>query len=208
MPWSIAHQNPLSMGFLRQEYWTGLPFHSTGNLPDPGIEPRTLLLQGDFLPSEPPAKTVKVKWALRVQHSPNRFSVSMKRNTREFSLLSLCLCVLFSVCLPHPPPCVRTHGEMILGRKSSQQSLTLLVPWSGTSSPQSCKEINFWCLLPESVVFFFGIPSWQMQNHLFGNLKMKVSERKLKKLMHLGIFQISQNCSFLRFPHLMSWRRF
>ena len=146
-PWSTVHQNPLSMGFLRQEYWTGLLFHSPGSLPYPGTEPRSLPLRADSLPSEPPAKPIKVKLAFRVQHSSNRFSVSMKWNTRDFSLLSLCLCVLSFVSLPEPPPCVRTHGEAILGRKSSQQSITLLVPWSGTSTPQSCEEINFWCLV-------------------------------------------------------------
>ena len=38
-PWTIAYQAPLSMGFSRQEYWSGLPFPFPGNLPDPGIEP-------------------------------------------------------------------------------------------------------------------------------------------------------------------------
>jgi len=37
--WTVAHQAPLSMGFFRQEYWNGLPFPSSGNLPNPGIEP-------------------------------------------------------------------------------------------------------------------------------------------------------------------------
>ena len=37
-PWSVAHQAPLSMGFSRQEYWSGLPFPSPGDLPDPGID--------------------------------------------------------------------------------------------------------------------------------------------------------------------------
>ena len=37
-PWSIAHQAPLSLGFSRQEYWSGLPFSSPGDLPDPGIK--------------------------------------------------------------------------------------------------------------------------------------------------------------------------
>ena len=41
-PWAIAHQASLSMGFSRQEYWSGLPFPSTGDLPDPGIEPTSL----------------------------------------------------------------------------------------------------------------------------------------------------------------------
>ena len=56
-PWTIAHQAPLSMGFSRQEYWSGLPFPSPGDLPDPGIEPRSPALQADTLTSEPPGKT-------------------------------------------------------------------------------------------------------------------------------------------------------
>ena len=43
--WTVAHQAPPSMGFSRQEYWSGLPFPSPGNLPDPGIEPRSPALQ-------------------------------------------------------------------------------------------------------------------------------------------------------------------
>ena len=49
----IAHQAPLSMGFSRQEYWSGYPFSSPGYLPDPRIEPRSPSLQEDSLPSEP-----------------------------------------------------------------------------------------------------------------------------------------------------------
>ena len=45
MPWTIACQAPLSMGFSRQEYWSGLPCPPLGDLPDPGIEPVTLCLQ-------------------------------------------------------------------------------------------------------------------------------------------------------------------
>ena len=51
------HQAPLSMGFSRQKYWSGLPFPSPGNLPNPGIEPRSLTLWTDALPSEPPGKS-------------------------------------------------------------------------------------------------------------------------------------------------------
>ena len=43
-PWTVAHQAPLSMGFSRQEYWSGLPFPSPGDLPDPGIKPRSSTL--------------------------------------------------------------------------------------------------------------------------------------------------------------------
>ena len=45
--WTVAHQAPLSMEFFRQEYKNGLPFPSPGDLPDPGIEPRSPTLQGD-----------------------------------------------------------------------------------------------------------------------------------------------------------------
>ena len=51
-PWTIAHQAPLSMGFSRQEYWSGLPFPSPGDLPNPGIEPKSPALQADSLPTE------------------------------------------------------------------------------------------------------------------------------------------------------------
>ena len=50
IPWTVAHQAPLSMGFLRQEYWKGLPFPSAADLPDPGIEPVSPELQVDSLP--------------------------------------------------------------------------------------------------------------------------------------------------------------
>jgi len=56
IPWTVAYQASLSMGFSRQEYWSGLPFPSPGDLPDPGIKPRSPALQADALPSEPPEK--------------------------------------------------------------------------------------------------------------------------------------------------------
>ena len=55
-PWIVAHQAPLSMGFPRQEYSSGLPFPSPGDLPDPGMEPSTPELVGAFFTSEPPGK--------------------------------------------------------------------------------------------------------------------------------------------------------
>ena len=57
--WTIAQQAPLSMGFSKQEYWSGLPFPSPGDLPDPGIEPGSPASQGDALPSEPPGNPMK-----------------------------------------------------------------------------------------------------------------------------------------------------
>ena len=51
-PETVAHQAPLSLRFPRQEYWSGLPFPSPGELPDPEIEPRSPALQADALPTE------------------------------------------------------------------------------------------------------------------------------------------------------------
>ena len=70
--WTVAHQAPLSMGFSRQEYWTGLPFPSPGDLPDPGIEPRSPALQADSLPTELQGKPLSlfyfIFWNLYLSH--------------------------------------------------------------------------------------------------------------------------------------------
>ena len=59
IPWTVAYQAPSPMEFSRQEYWSGLPFPSPGDLPYPGIEPGSPALQTDSLPSEPPGKPYK-----------------------------------------------------------------------------------------------------------------------------------------------------
>ena len=63
-PWTAASQAPPSMGFARQEYWSGLPFPSPGDLPNSGIEPGSSALQADALPSEPPGKLMQEAWVL------------------------------------------------------------------------------------------------------------------------------------------------
>ena len=55
-PWAVAHQLPLSMEFSMQEYWSGLPFLSPGDLPNPGIKPAAPTFQADSLLSEPSGK--------------------------------------------------------------------------------------------------------------------------------------------------------
>ena len=55
-PWTVARPIPPSMEFFRQEHWSGLPFPSPGDLPNPGIGPGSPALQVDTLPSEPPGK--------------------------------------------------------------------------------------------------------------------------------------------------------
>ena len=67
-PWTDPTQAPPSMEFPRQKYWSGLPFPSPGDLPDPGIEPMSPALQADTLPSEPSGKPN----TLITQYSINR----------------------------------------------------------------------------------------------------------------------------------------
>ena len=59
-PWTVAPQAHLSMGFSRQEYWSGLPVPPSGDLPDPGIKPMSPTLAGVFFTTEPPGKPI---WA-------------------------------------------------------------------------------------------------------------------------------------------------
>ena len=68
IPWTVAHQTPLSVEFSRQGYWNGLPFPSPGNLSNPGIKPRSPVLQTDFfLPSELPGKPlVRYNWHIKL----------------------------------------------------------------------------------------------------------------------------------------------
>ena len=70
-PWTVAHQASLSTEFFRQEYWSGLPILSLGDLPDPGIEPGFSMLQACSLPSEPAGNQ---KWCVN-NHSVFYFSV-------------------------------------------------------------------------------------------------------------------------------------
>ena len=69
-PWTAACQAPLSMGFSRQEYWSGLPFPSPGDLPDPGMEPRSPALQADSLPTK-----------LQFDYRINVYCTSFKKQT-------------------------------------------------------------------------------------------------------------------------------
>ena len=68
-PWTVALQAPLSMGFPKQEYWSGLPFRSPGDLPDPGIKHRSPALAGRFFTSEPPGNrklTLRSEFPFRI----------------------------------------------------------------------------------------------------------------------------------------------
>ena len=86
--WTVAHQAPLSMGFSRQEYWSGLPCLPPGDLPDPGIKPGSPALQAECLPPEPPGKASvgrKLKMQ-RVQSPPG----DQDRGDLIFMVIFLC----------------------------------------------------------------------------------------------------------------------
>ena len=64
-PWTVAYQAPPSMGFSRQEYWSGLPFPPSGDLPNPGIEPGSPAFKADALTSDPPWKPNQVAFKIK-----------------------------------------------------------------------------------------------------------------------------------------------
>ena len=68
-PQTVALQAPLSMGFSRQDDWSGLPCLPPGDLPNPGIEPRSPALQADSLPSEPPGQTLHATAWINLENS-------------------------------------------------------------------------------------------------------------------------------------------
>ena len=78
--WTVARQAPLSMGFSRQEYWSGLPCPPPGDLPDPGIEPRSPSLQADSLPTEPPGSPTPCTSEVHLLQLMNKYWSSMISN--------------------------------------------------------------------------------------------------------------------------------
>ena len=97
-PWTMVCQTPLSMGFSRQEYWSGLPFPSPGDFPDPGIEPRSPALQADSLPTE--LRRKPYQWAyIQTIHSPRNPPKTAKRpRSRGFVHDSISIKTLWASC--------------------------------------------------------------------------------------------------------------
>ena len=89
-PWTVAYQAPPSMGFSRQECWSGLSFPSSGDLPNPGIEPGSPALQADTLPSEPPGLAfVLIRYRLRCSNKRFQNTVAYVRKGCVFFFSSL-----------------------------------------------------------------------------------------------------------------------
>ena len=91
-PWTVARQAPLSMGFSRQEYWSGLPFSSPGELPNPGIKPTPPALQVDSLPLAHQvsqlAQVVRNPPANAIHGSPSKETAHIKADKRVCDTIS------------------------------------------------------------------------------------------------------------------------
>ena len=86
-PWTVAYETPLSIGFSRQEYWSGLPFLSPGDLPDPGIEPGSPVLQADSLPIELQSLLIPIIYFIQYGQS---LPITLQINTLS-QTMALCL---------------------------------------------------------------------------------------------------------------------
>ena len=82
-PKTIAHQAPLSMGFPRQEYWSGLPCPSPGDLPNPGIRPSSPAFAGRFFTIEPPGKLTILKTHLLLTYHGGQWSHTLALQIRK-----------------------------------------------------------------------------------------------------------------------------
>ena len=85
-PWTVARQAPLSVGLSRQEHWSGLPFPSPGDLPDPGIKPGSPALQADSLLSRPPGKPPRICEAFRKQEEKDSLLYSAGGRTQHLAI--------------------------------------------------------------------------------------------------------------------------
>ena len=130
-PWTVPHQAPLSMGFSRQEYWSGLPFPSPGDLPDhPGIEPRSPTLQADTLTSAPPGKLNCCSFEIYFKVKKFGLSVFILLSQDCFGYLCVCgwfhanFISLFSLSIKNT---VRILMEIILNLQTTLCSMHILL---------------------------------------------------------------------------------
>ena len=99
-PWTIAYQAPPSLGFSRLEYWSGLPFPSPGDLPNPGIEPGSPTFQADALTSEPPGKSE----ALHKNHRAQGVQISSVQSLSHVRLFATSWTAAHQASLSSPTP--------------------------------------------------------------------------------------------------------
>ena len=100
IPWTEVYQASLSMGFSRQEYWSGLPFPSPGDLLDPGIKLKSPALQADALPSESPGKipVLEMNWTKREVIADDFRKQARVRLYNKFFTITMMKYYLFILC--------------------------------------------------------------------------------------------------------------
>ena len=100
-PWTIAHHAPLSMGFPRQEYWSGLPFPSPEDLPNPGIKPPSPTLAGGLFSAAPPMPQSLINNRTKAQNQ--NFRLYMYPSPPVITKLAFCLMLIFCDCFLKAP---------------------------------------------------------------------------------------------------------
>ena len=145
-PWTIAYQVSPSMGFSRQLYWSGLPFPSPGDLPNPGIEPGSPALEADALTSEPPGKPYNGKRVIN-------FSLSISRNRKFTISLLLWTPVIGNSVLywtkvyhfrgssPSLPPCTQLQNKLSLQKQETIDKLMSLTNLSFRPNSPNFKKV-------------------------------------------------------------------
>ena len=153
-PWTIAHQVPLSMEFSKQQYWSGLPFPTPGDRPDPGIEPTTSVspaLPGGFFTTEPPGKPL-----LKHQFSSVQFSHSVVSD----SLWPHELQHTRPPC-PSPTPGVHSNSHP-LSQWCHPAISSSVIPFSTSKSYFSVKKRIIALSRPNPCVNILNTPSCQL----------------------------------------------
>ena len=112
-------------GIFQQEYWSGLPFHSLGDLPNPGMEPRCLALQADSLPSKPPGRKAKINLDSRLK-------------SRDIALLTKVLIVKAMVS----PLVMNGHEHWTIKKTEHQRIVMLEKTLEGSLDSKEIKPIN------------------------------------------------------------------
>ena len=128
--WTVAHQAPLSMGFFRQEYWSGLPFFPPGDLPDSGIEPASPALQADSSPLNHQGSLAEKKGN---SYSPEPFHRPANKVGTLISVFLIepnCLSILISSFLPQPQAWVKSERKHSFRFQPTNHPWDLAVEWA------------------------------------------------------------------------------
>ena len=169
-PWTVAHQDPLSVGFSRQEHGSGLPFPSPGDLPDPGIEPGSPVLASSFFTAEPLGKLCWLCCCCSVTLSSLTLCNPMDCNTPGFPVLHHLLeldpihvhwvddAIKPSHFLP-PPPLLLPSIFPSIRVFYNESALCIRWPSIGASASASVLPMNIQDWFPFGLIGLISLPS-------------------------------------------------